>query len=313
MFTCLTGSGEKISWKISSKQYLLGKWGYILLYYKSKIEQSKRFKDLNDIYEDLIADNNRLYELFHESRKNGISIIKQIGTYLKSKDNIPINIENNLEYIKLTLDDLNKNIEYERKVTKDADGKELNLKGAVVATIGVATGYGVEIFAPRIMMTLATKVGTAGTGKKISVLHGVAQTNSILAWLGGGSLKNGGGGIKAGKELLKLSRPIGLTIGGLSLVVGGAITVCENKKIAEKYNSQNKELIQEIIRIYEINKVINEIQKEIDSQILSLKRQFNYIKGISNISYEDFSLENKLNIENLLDNTKALVVLYNKM
>ena len=43
---------------------------------------------------------------------------------------------------------------------------------------------------------------TAGTGTAISSLSGAAATNATLAWLGGGTLASGGGGMAAGAFVL---------------------------------------------------------------------------------------------------------------
>lgn len=60
---------------------------------------------------------------------------------------------------------------------------------------------------------LVGTLATAGTGTAISTLSGAAATNATLAWLGGGSIAAGGGGVAAGT----------LVLGGL--VVGPAILV----------------------------------------------------------------------------------------
>jgi hypothetical protein len=51
-------------------------------------------------------------------------------------------------------------------------------------------------------------LGTASTGTAISGLSGIASQNATLAWLGGGSLAAGGGGMALG----------GLVLGGITLV-----------------------------------------------------------------------------------------------
>jgi hypothetical protein len=50
--------------------------------------------------------------------------------------------------------------------------------------------------------TAVSMLGTASTGVAIGGLHGAAATNAALAWLGGGSLAAGGGGMIAGKLVL---------------------------------------------------------------------------------------------------------------
>lgn len=57
--------------------------------------------------------------------------------------------------------------------------------------------------------------GVAGTGTPIAGLSGAASWNAILAWLGGGSLSTGGGGIALGRIVLG-----GLSIGSALVVAG---------------------------------------------------------------------------------------------
>jgi hypothetical protein len=56
--------------------------------------------------------------------------------------------------------------------------------------------------------TLAASYGIAGSGASIGTLSGAAATKATLAWLGGGTLASGGGGMMAGSIILS-----GLTIG----------------------------------------------------------------------------------------------------
>lgn len=57
--------------------------------------------------------------------------------------------------------------------------------------------------------------GAASTGTAISALSGAAATNATLAWLGGGSLAAGGGGIALGSAVLG-----GLVLGPAVLITG---------------------------------------------------------------------------------------------
>ena len=50
--------------------------------------------------------------------------------------------------------------------------------------------------------SVVAAVGTASTGTAISTLSGAAATKATLAWLGGGALAAGGGGIALGTALL---------------------------------------------------------------------------------------------------------------
>lgn len=82
---------------------------------------------------------------------------------------------------------------------------------------------------------LATSIGVASTGTAISGLSGAAATNATLAWLGGGSLAAGGGGMALGSIILG-----GLTIGP-ALAVGGFMLASEGEKAltkAQEYEAQ---------------------------------------------------------------------------
>ena len=61
----------------------------------------------------------------------------------------------------------------------------------------------------------AAAIGTASTGAAISGLSGVAAENAALAWLGGGSLAAGGGGMAMGAAAMNF-----VTIGPALLVTG---------------------------------------------------------------------------------------------
>lgn len=83
---------------------------------------------------------------------------------------------------------------------------------------GASLGIGVAAFGPTAAMGIATTYGVASTGTLISSLSGAAATNAALAWLGGGALSAGGGGMVAGEALLGLAGPVGWAIAGISII-----------------------------------------------------------------------------------------------
>jgi formiminotetrahydrofolate cyclodeaminase len=78
----------------------------------------------------------------------------------------------------------------------------IRLQGAHHAAFGIATGAASGGSVALGSWTLVSYLGTASTGTAIGGLHGVAATNAILAWFGGGSLAAGGGGMAAGMAAL---------------------------------------------------------------------------------------------------------------
>lgn len=75
---------------------------------------------------------------------------------------------------------------------------ELLLNSGMGLGTGAASGAALAFGAYNGTMLLAT----ASTGTAISTLSGAAATNATLAWLGGGSIAAGGGGVAAGTMVL---------------------------------------------------------------------------------------------------------------
>ena len=115
-------------------------------------------------------------------------------------------------------------------------------KTAIGAGIGISAGAAVVSVAPSVAMWVATTFGTASTGVAISSLSGAAATSAALAWLGGGTIAAGGGGMAAGHAFLALAGPVGWTIAGASILT--SIVLFSNNKL--KLNEKKKEEIEAV-------------------------------------------------------------------
>jgi len=98
--------------------------------------------------------------------------------------------------------------------------------------VGPAGGAGIGAATAAGAYSLIGLVGAASTGTAISTLSGVAATNAILAWLGGGALAAGGAGIAGGT----------LVLGGIFVAPVFAIATWHSR-------SRTKELVQETEKI----------------------------------------------------------------
>ncbi len=103
----------------------------------------------------------------------------------------------------------------------EKDYKDAAVKNVGVGAAGAGLGVAVAAMGPTAAMGVATTFGVASTGTAISSLSGAAATNAALAWLGGGTLATGGGGIVAGEAFLALTGPVGWAIAGVALLASG--------------------------------------------------------------------------------------------
>lgn len=157
--------------------------------------------------------------------------INELGQHDYDLYNALINIQERFDKIRNVPSD--KQLEYQKikKVSlswkQQVDKIEHDYETAKKTDIGGGAaggmlGAGVATLGPTVAMGFATTFGVASTGTAISSLSGAAATNAALAWLGGGALSAGGGGMAAGNFLLGLAGPVGWTIAGLA-IIGSAL------------------------------------------------------------------------------------------
>ncbi len=99
--------------------------------------------------------------------------------------------------------------------------------------VGLASGVGAGVAAQAGALWGVSTFASASTGTVISSLSGVAAQNATLAWLGGGSLYAGGGGVAAGSAVLGLVTIVPtLLVGGMTMGVVGARTKTKSRGFA---------------------------------------------------------------------------------
>jgi len=135
--------------------------------------------------------------------------------------------------------------------------------------------------------SLVTSVGVAGTGAAISGLSGADAWNATLAWLGGGSLAAGGGGMALGTVVLGgITVAPALAVGGFVIAGKGEKALTEAKEYEAKVNVEiakletAKEFLQQVRRrIDELSVVVDNLNKcavvslnQLESQPFDRKR-----------------------------------------
>jgi hypothetical protein len=113
--------------------------------------------------------------------------------------------------------------------------------------------------------------GTASTGTAISGLSGVAAWNATLAWLGGGSLAVGGGGMALGTVILG-----GITVGP-ALMIGGFVLGGEGEKALTKAIEYASEVNTKIAKL----KTSKDFLGQVQSRIKELQYLINSLNAIT--------------------------------
>lgn len=169
--------------------------------------------------------------------------------------------------------------------------KEVSIGAATILTsiTGLGTGIAGGIAASGATTAAVMSLAAASTGTAISSLSGAAATNATLAFLGGGALSAGGGGMALGATILSAS-----TL-GVGLLVGGAITALSGSKMTDKADKA----YEQAYKVKEESEKISIRLKEI-ANVGSIF--YNSLEKINTIyiSYVDH-LNNIINKENKID------------
>lgn len=182
-------------------------------------KESQKEKKL-DPYKVAIIEYNNTYtlmsdkglELFRQ-RERSVDLIEYVRMLVNSIAKTPKDFETKIESIS------HKRAEFLESEELARQELELARESAFGAAAGLAAGAAVASLAPSAALWVATTFGTASTGTAIASLSGAAANGAALAWLGGGAVAVGGGGMASGSALLALTGPVGWAIGGTSLLV----------------------------------------------------------------------------------------------
>jgi len=159
--------------------------------------------------------NRRLEELGEQQKQSLTDVVLRMGEFLRRNEKQVRDCE------RLLVDGIDAAMNQVPGLGK-LDFESSAWIGGVVgsATAFAGTGAGVTI--------AATSFGVAGTGAAIAGLSGVAAESATLAFLGGGSLAAGGGGMALGALALNA------VMIGPALLVGGFVTKSQGTKAVTK-------------------------------------------------------------------------------
>ncbi|AFY66922.1 hypothetical protein [Geitlerinema sp. PCC 7407] len=146
----------------------------------------------------------------------------------------------------------------------------------------VGTGYA----ASQGALGLIGLFGTASTGTAISGLGGAAAWNATLAWLGGGSLAAGGGGMALGTLVLG-----GIAVGP-ALMIGGFVLGGEGEKALTEAREYAAKVIVEVEKLNAFQNFLGQAEQRI-SELQDLINRLNSraLEGLEDLETRPFVRE----------------------
>lgn len=256
----------------------------------------------NDTYSKVQLEGESLYI----TRKDALDLIRDIEGLVNSITNSPKEFEAELEKIRAERKRFKKTEEYAQKAHSDV------IKSGAGVAVGITSGAAVASLAPTAAMWVATTFGTASTGTAISALHGAVATKAALAWLGGGALSAGGGGVAAGQALLALAGPVGWSIAGVATGASAFFLTHKNHKTADAAMEQAREITLAGAKLNEMAAVIHNLQEETTQLYGPLNTEFQALRYLNGADYQSLDEEIQIKLGSMVNKTLTLATLVNK-
>lgn len=278
---------------------------------KKKVKQIK--KKTNPLEEELkkeIDQYNRVHAEFNEhgmelfiQRQKSVDLLEHIEALVNSIAKTPKTFSANVSEISL-----------EKKKFKDVcdytkDKLEAAKKTGASAGAGAAGGAALAAMAPSAAMWVATTFGTASTGTAISALSGAAATNAALAWLGGGALSLGGGGVAAGEVFLLMSGPIGWGVAGATILTSVVLVSTKNKKILIEQKKEINDIVKNTKKLRRTDAELRSLLSKTMELHKKLSDQFHDCMKYSECDFVQLEEEVQMRLGAIVNNAKALAVL----
>jgi len=146
-------------------------------------------------------------------------------------------IKNLVELLKQCKDRASSNLNHENINLTPEEIKQLEntVSNSLEITSGIGKGLQSGALTAFGAYGSVGMLASASTGTAISTLGGAAATNATLAWLGGGSLAAGGGGMALGTAVLG-----GIAAGPLIAVAGFVMDSKAEKNLTEAYDYESE-------------------------------------------------------------------------
>lgn len=148
------------------------------------------------------------------------------------------------------------------------------LKGGASAAIGAVAAQQAALFGVRAL-------ATAGTGAAISGLSGAAAESATMAWLGGGAIAAGGGGVAMGAMVLTgVAIAPALLIGGFTLGAQGEQALTKAREIEAEVNVAITEMETKTKLLHALQRRIKELRGILDSLNARAQASLKELRGL---------------------------------
>ncbi len=273
-----------------------------MLYNKFRKEAVKELNSSVERYEQNLEKANQLSDqLMSVCSKDCQQLVTEVEAYINSMKNTPHQFCREFAAYK---ESVNQYAGIAKQYKKENIGSII--KSGATAGGGILSGAGTAALFPKALVFAATTYGKASTGVKIATLTGAAARSATLAWIGGGALTTGGGGMAAGTAVIALSNPIGVGIAVTGVVGGGLLRTFGNKKTGKKAIAQRAEVEAEnknlLVAILENRKLLQSLRKHINGT----RKVLLNLQGYAPKDYQQFTAAQKTELGAVMNHIKSL-------
>ncbi len=277
----------------------------------------KYIKEKNENIKTIIEDTNKKVDPVREETNKKLeelgkakidilgTTIDEFGRYMNEIKNLPFNSDiassssnDSFSFSKKELDDMQVSVMSVKEILKNTTG------AGVTGAVSAGAAY-----------SAVAAFGAASTGTLISSISGVAASNATLAWLGGGALAVGGGGMALGA----------IALGGIAIVPAvsyfiwkGKFDYADEREEVDKKHAEATEYTNSmdgiIKNFMELNRLVDNtisLMNRYSAECNKLNKQTNHIKNQIGNDYEKYSDEQKVLIQKHVTYITGLLKLIN--
>lgn len=249
--------------------------------------------------------NHKLEELGKVKVEISTTVLEEFTKHMSEIQNLPFTSESSSSV-------LDHSFSFSQKDLKELEVSVVSVKNILKNSVEAGATGAISAGAA---YSVVAAFGAASTGTLMSTISGVAASNATLAWLGGGALAVGGGGIALGT----------IVLGGIAIVPAvsyfiwkGKFNYANEREIVDK---NYQEALDYSNNIDSIIKNFNELKRLIDNTIklinryslecIKLNKQTDCIKNQIGLNYEKYTKEQKSLVQKHIQYIARLISLIN--